>query len=138
METKSDNRLAWGRYLVASLPGWLICFALTWMLVRWWNLPIWVGSLVLLAWVAADLAAFPRMRHFYESESAVRRMIGESGVAVSDIAPHGFARVHGELWEARASSDWIAQGSAVTVCDVHGLLIFVERAAAPIDAPTRM
>ena len=52
-------------------------------------------------------------------------MIGEVGVAVSDIHPEGKVLVHGEYWNAEAV-DPIAAGAKVRVVNVHGLKVQVE------------
>jgi membrane-bound serine protease (ClpP class) len=52
-------------------------------------------------------------------------MIGETGVAQTAISPRGKIFVHGELWDAVASSD-IEIGQAVVVRRVEGLLLHVE------------
>jgi membrane-bound serine protease (ClpP class) len=52
-------------------------------------------------------------------------MIGEVGVAVSDVQPEGKVLVHGEYWNA-SSADPIAAGAKVRVINVHGLKVQVE------------
>ncbi len=54
-------------------------------------------------------------------------MIGEVGVAVSDIHDAGRVLVHGEYWMAEASA-LIPAGSRVRVVNVHGLKVQVEAA----------
>jgi membrane-bound ClpP family serine protease len=68
------------------------------------------------------------MRRYYRSEPAERRIVGQRGTAVTDIAPTGFVRVRGELWQA-ASDDNIAAGSEIYVRDIHGLKLTVRRDA---------
>ena len=52
-------------------------------------------------------------------------MIGEMGVAKSDIFREGKVLVHGEYWNA-ASAAPIAAGSRIRVVNVHGLKVQVE------------
>ena len=52
-------------------------------------------------------------------------MIGEVGVARTNLQPDGKVFVHGELWNAIAKSD-VAEGSRVRVRDVDGLKVIVE------------
>ena len=53
-------------------------------------------------------------------------MIGQTGVAATDIAPDGMVRLMGELW--RATSDRrIRQGEEVVVKDVKGLVLVVKK-----------
>lgn len=51
-------------------------------------------------------------------------IIGETGVAVSKIAPEGDVKVHGEYWKA-VSDDRIKKGDKILVTDVQGLQLKV-------------
>ena len=52
-------------------------------------------------------------------------MVGETGVAKSDIHQDGKVSVHGEFWNA-VSAVPIGVGSKVRVVGVHGLKVQVE------------
>jgi membrane-bound serine protease (ClpP class) len=53
-------------------------------------------------------------------------LIGETGVAMSDIAPRGKVFLHGELWNAR-SEERISGGEQVVVTSVDGMLVRVKK-----------
>ena len=53
-------------------------------------------------------------------------MIGEEGIAKSDINPEGRVLVHGEYWNA-SSEKPIPAGSKIRVRKVHGLKVEVEQ-----------
>lgn len=53
--------------------------------------------------------------------------IGETGTALSELAPSGLVHVHGERWSAESISGHIEKGEKVKVTDIKGLKIFVER-----------
>ena len=53
-------------------------------------------------------------------------MIGQVGVATTDIAPDGMVRLKGELWRA-TSEKRIREGEEVVVKDVKGLVLIVEK-----------
>ncbi len=55
-------------------------------------------------------------------------LVGQSGVAITDIAPGGQVRVHGEIWRAE-SSEPLAAGSPVTIMRVRGLTLVVSARA---------
>jgi len=57
-------------------------------------------------------------------------LVGETGVAQTDLAPVGTVLVHGELWRAR-SRQTVANGEQVRVARVDGLQLEVEPAAEP-------
>lgn len=126
---------ALGNYILAAIPGWVAVLIIALLLYRTAALPLWAGVVLVAARVGTDLAMFPRMRRYYASEHAARRIVGEHGVAISDLAPRGYARVHGELWQAQVinGSAVIRQGDGVRVRDIHGLELRVERDPALID-----
>jgi membrane-bound serine protease (ClpP class) len=57
--------------------------------------------------------------------SGMEGMIGETGTAQTPLSPEGKVFVHGELWDASASSP-VAQGGRVTVTRVDGLRLDVD------------
>ena len=93
------------------------------------GLPGWVGVLGVSALIVSDVVKFPRVRRYYSSEPSERRIIGERGVATTDLSPHGFVRVRGELWKGRTVDPAVSirRGEALSVRDVHGLELVVER-----------
>lgn len=62
--------------------------------------------------------------------TGVEGMVGETGRALSALAPSGQVFVHGETWEARAGAP-VAAGEAVRVRGVAGLVLLVEKAGDP-------
>lgn len=113
-----------GTYLLAQVPGWVLAAVVLWGLNRWVGLPAGIAAGLLLVWIAKDALLFPFMQRFYQSEPAARRMVGESGTAVTALAPAGLVRVHGELWKAR-SDQQVPQGTRVRVVDIEGLTLLV-------------
>ncbi|MBI4417223.1 MAG: nodulation protein NfeD, partial [Ignavibacteriales bacterium] len=61
--------------------------------------------------------------------SGAEGMIGEGGEALTDLprTGTGTVRVHGELWNARASTDAIPKGSRVRIVRMENLTLIVER-----------
>lgn len=62
-------------------------------------------------------------------------LVGETGVAQTNLSPRGKVFVHGELWDAIASSSLVA-GQLVMVRGVDGLILQVEPLAAVPPRPT--
>jgi membrane-bound serine protease (ClpP class) len=56
-------------------------------------------------------------------------MVGEIGYAVSDLAPEGKVKVHGEWWNARARGGPVASGASVRVVAVGERSLEVEAVA---------
>ena len=118
----------WRTYVLASLPGWLLGLLAAWALFAWFAVPWWAALLLLALWVARDLVTYPRMRRYYESQPPETRMLGKLGVAATDLAPSGFARVHGELWAAKLVRPQLRmmKGATLRVRGIHGLALVVE------------
>ncbi len=115
-------------YLLASLPGWIVIAGIAYVVQRVSELPAWTVAVAVVGWVALNVVRYPKVRRFYSSQPASRRIVGEHGVAVTDVAGGGLVRVRGELWRARtaATGSVIVQGSPLRVHDVHGLELVVE------------
>lgn len=62
-------------------------------------------------------------------------LVGETGVAQTNLSPQGKVFVHGELWDAIASTS-LAPGQLVIVRAVDGLILQVEPLAAIPPRPT--
>ncbi|MEW6511518.1 MAG: nodulation protein NfeD [Bacteroidota bacterium] len=60
--------------------------------------------------------------------TGVEGIVGETGEAVSALAPAGQVRVHGELWSAATAGEAIPAGSNVVVEKVEGLRLVVRKA----------
>jgi membrane-bound serine protease (ClpP class) len=54
-------------------------------------------------------------------------IVGETGLAISDLAPSGQIRVHGEIWTAESIEGNIEEGAAVSVTGIENLKLKVRR-----------
>jgi membrane protein implicated in regulation of membrane protease activity len=115
---------AFRNYLMAQLPGWGLAAFVVWALHGLVGLRLWLAFLLLAVWVVKDLVLFPVMRRFYEPQPAARRIVGETGTAITAISPDGLVRIRAELWQARADEQ-IAAGTPVRVLDIEGLTLLV-------------
>jgi membrane-bound serine protease (ClpP class) len=57
--------------------------------------------------------------------TGIQGLIGERGIAISDLSPQGEVKIHGEIWRAVAAEGTIAEGAAVTVLSVDHLTLRV-------------
>ncbi|MFQ5821564.1 MAG: NfeD family protein [Candidatus Heimdallarchaeota archaeon] len=100
------------------------------LLRRWVDLPAWfVWGLVAL-WVAKDVAFFPFVWHSYDRERGedTSPMVGAQGIVEERLAPSGYVRVHGELWQAEVvrGGSPIDRGQVVRIEEVRGLTLLVQ------------
>lgn len=59
--------------------------------------------------------------------TGVEGLVGETGTAITDLAPEGQVRVHGELWKAAAESGKIRRKEAIQVVSVQNLTLVVRK-----------
>jgi membrane-bound serine protease (ClpP class) len=55
-------------------------------------------------------------------------IVGEIGVATSDLNPEGYVRVHGEIWKATSSEGEIKASTRVKVAAIENLRLTVHKA----------
>lgn len=115
--------------MLYQLPGLLVAVGVVAGLSRWTALPNWGLGALLVAWVLKDVALYPWLRSAYEPDSrlVIEHMIGLAGVAVEPLAPRGYVRVRGELWQAEpAGRDLqIESGHPITVDAVRDTTLLV-------------
>jgi membrane-bound serine protease (ClpP class) len=73
--------------------------------------------------------------HSNKVRTGLQGLVGEIGEAVTDLAPAGKVFVHGELWDAMASSA-IKAGQAVIVRSAEGMRLQVDPSATREQIPT--
>ncbi|HEX4998051.1 MAG TPA: nodulation protein NfeD [Terriglobia bacterium] len=79
-----------------------------------------------LAAITVFLVRLVALSHARKSVTGGEGMIGEIGVARTDVHAQGTVFVHGELWKARSTSP-IESGATVRVVRTHGLEVEVEK-----------
>jgi membrane protein implicated in regulation of membrane protease activity len=122
-------------YLLSQVPGWLLIAGGVAWLVLALGLTPWLWLIVSLA-ILKDLAILLAMRRISgPPQTGTTAMIGAPGKAVGRVAPSGYVRVRGELWEARARepSAEIPKGGRIVVREVRGLTLIVDEADGNAD-----
>ncbi len=79
-----------------------------------------ISSFFLFALTAGLRAQRVRVRAGWEA------LVGQTGVAVTDVEPAGQVHVSGETWSATASEGHIREGEEITVMGVEGLRLKVK------------
>lgn len=130
-----SSRLIW-RYTILQLPGILILFVIFLLAEAWLGLPMWVGWVGVIAWIAKDIALFPFVWRAYDWDGLAgseHSMIGRRGVSKERLSPSGYVQIGNELWRAEvvAGAAAINEGSLICVRDVQGLTLIVEAEANP-------
>ncbi|MBK7260304.1 MAG: nodulation protein NfeD [Ignavibacteriae bacterium] len=64
--------------------------------------------------------------------TGIEGLVGETGIALQDLAPDGQVRVHGEIWSATASDPPIRTGAGLIVESVNGLHLTVRSHSAHV------
>ena len=120
------------RYWLFQLPGSLAVAGLLVLLVRWWDLAPRTAALLLVLWVAKDVALYPLVRKAYEPRSGggAAALVGLLATARERLDPEGYVRVGHELWRARVRGSPVEKGATVRVLEVRGLTLVVEIADA--------
>jgi membrane protein implicated in regulation of membrane protease activity len=114
-------------YLAWQAPSWIVV-TLALLLLAWLaGLPAWLVPVGVAAFVLKDVAMYRVLRHTLQPPRA--RLVGARGRAVEPLAPRGYVRVEGELWQAEAINGHIALGAEVVVREAQGLTLRVEPAA---------
>ncbi len=92
--------------------------------VRWWAA---LGVSLPLGLVTVFLMSMALKARRNKVITGSQGLVGELGVARTELTPQGKVFVHGELWDARAAVE-VHTGAAVRVKSVHGLELEVELA----------
>lgn len=119
------------RYLLLQVPGWILVALILAGLHRWAELPLWAAATAYAIYVAKDFLLYPVLKRAYEPDprSGVERLVGERGVAETDLNPDGFVRVRGELWgaELEPARTMARRGEPVLVTAARGMTLLVRR-----------
>jgi membrane protein implicated in regulation of membrane protease activity len=129
------------RYLLLQAPDVVLAGLVLVGLWNWMDVPTWAAVAAMVVWVGKDVAMYPLVRRsFMLGESdwvGVRSLLGARGVATVDLAPSGWVRVKGELWQAEAlrEEDSVPEGTRVRVREVRGMILVIERDSEPSSNP---
>lgn len=121
-----------------GLAGWLILMAAEGM-----------AAPVLWALLSADVAvsagagvmAWQGLGQNRHAPSMLRSLVGSEGVAMSDLAPEGIARVGGEQWSVVSLNGRVRAGTRVQVLRAEGVRLEVwgeDPDVLPVDWPAEL
>jgi len=118
------------RYALFQIPGLVLLISIL-ILVRWWvDFPSWVFWGAIFIWMAKDAVLFPFVWRAYDRSHlrSLHSLVGSEGVVEQRLAPSGYIRVHGELWQAEMIREGppIEKGEGVQVKGIRGLVLLVQ------------
>jgi len=130
------NRRAWSsqivvRYVLLQMPALVLLILMLALVQRWVSLPAWFTWGLIAFWVAKDVILFPFTWRAYDRshKGAANSMIGLRGITENRLAPSGYVRVYGELWQSEVVENRppIEKGESVRIHGNRGLTLIVQR-----------
>ena len=129
----APSRAALLRYAAFQVPEIALAAGFSLAAWDWFDVPAWAAGSALALWVAKDIALAPFLAHAYEGHArgGPHDLVGRVGVAETDLAPIGIARIGAERWrvECAPGTERIAAGTRVRVVALDGLTAVVEAAS---------
>ena len=117
------------RYILVQIPDLLLLILALAVLREWTSVPSWLAWGAILCWVLKDVVLFPFLWSAFEAVSVDARqaLVGAAGIPAEELAPSGYVRVHGVLWQARVIEPGtvVHKNDPVVVQGVDGLVITV-------------
>lgn len=101
------------------------------------HLPLEIYLAVMSVLVVKDIVVIKLIWHVVMRTPQIGResLIGKTGIASTDLDPHGIIRIENELWKVEALSP-VKKGEKVRVLNVNGLFLQVERVNRSGDNPS--
>ena len=93
------------------------------ILIPWWGLLLIIIGFVIYA-VAVFLLGSRALKK--KPLAGLSDMLGMQGKTAGRLAPNGFVKIEGELWEAKSQEGIIDAGVGVVVVDQEGLKLVVK------------
>ena len=92
-------------------------------------IPLWGLILLMIAWCAYNIYAYRVGSRALRKKpvAGLTAMVGSKGEVVNRLAPEGFIRIKGELWQATSIGGNIDNGEEVTVVGQDGLKLICAR-----------
>jgi len=114
------------KYALFQLPGLILFFLILILVQRWTDLPLRFMWALLILWVIKDVVLFFFVWRAYQR--VTNPLIGMKGVSEERLAPSGYIRVHGELWQAEIirESPPIEKGEVVLIQGIRGFVLLVQ------------
>ena len=117
------------RYILFQIPSLILLILILILVRRWVNLHAWYLWGIIALWLAKDVILFPFVWRAYDRDRLreLQSLVGTEGIVEERLAPSGYIRVHGELWQAEMRGDGspIEKGEIVKIQKIEGLKLLV-------------
>jgi membrane-bound ClpP family serine protease len=126
---QQTKRRILGRYILFQVPDMAILILILIVVYHWVDLPPWFSWGFVSLGLLKDVLMFPFVWSAYEQPPSRggQSLIDAEGIAEERLAPSGYIRVHGEMWQAEVMEEkmTIEKGGKVLVQDANGLTLIV-------------
>jgi len=118
------------RYALFQIPGLVLLILILIMVRRWVDFPLWFFWGSVFIWIVKDTVLFPFVWRAYDWNRSqdVHSLVGSEGIVEERLAPSGYIRVHGEIWQAKMIKEGspIEKGEGVRIQGIRGLVLLVQ------------
>ncbi len=118
------------RYALFQIPGLVLLILILILVRRWVDFPLWFFWGSVFIWIVKDAVLFPFVWRAYDWSRSkdVHSLVGTEGIVEERLAPSGYIRVHGELWQAEMIREGppIEKGEVVRIQGNRGLVLLVQ------------
>jgi len=118
------------RYALFQIPGLVLLILILILVRRWVDFPLWFFWGSVFIWIVKDAVLFPFVWRAYDwsRSKGVHSLVGTEGIVEERLAPSGYIRVHGELWQAEMIREGppIEKGEVVRIQGNRGFVLLVQ------------
>jgi len=118
------------RYALFQIPALVLLILILILVRRWVDFPLWFFWGSVFIWIVKDAVLFPFVWRAYDWSRSrdVHSLVGSEGIVEERLAPSGYIRVHGELWQAKMIREGppIEKGEGVQIQGIRGLVLLVQ------------
>jgi membrane protein implicated in regulation of membrane protease activity len=118
------------KYALFQFPGLVLLILILILVRRWVDLSPWFFWGSVFIWIVKDVILFPFVWQAYDWSRSrdLHSLVGTEGIVEERLAPSGYIRVHGELWQAEMIREGppIEKGEGVRIQGIRGLMLLVQ------------
>lgn len=126
-------------YWLLQIPGLMVVGLVSAVLVTFEWISVLTAMGIGAAWLIKDAIMYPFVKRAFEptnpGDSGPAGLVGRIGTTTRELAPAGFIRVRGELWQAEhvESDQSLPADCAVQIVEARGMVLIVRRPQQPTE-----